>query len=1300
MSSSLELCQVLEEEYLNLHGTLRYTEPITLPVYPHNITPRLDWDFDKGHIKDAKAFRRRLRASATLNTYLRGRSNELDKELRDPEQRDPEQRDAGLPDPPKKDEASLIVALNTLLSVRNLYDEQKCGAASERVREILRCFDSTIEPLTDDEQRHFNRLLLEAWFPHDLNFAHDIRLAALYAQVHRKQIVQRDGPTALCLSGGGIRSGTFALGLMQGFAQHKLLEKFDYLSTVSGGGYIGSWLTAWINRDPGGMRKVMDQLKNSSPHTKIDPEPETLRYLRTYSNFLTPKVGLLTADTWTFIGIYLRNLLLNWTVLIPLMLAVLALPRLVIAMLRRDAITFPDALTGRLGALLGEQTTNAVVYAHELLRLNLKGILLLIGSVLGIMTVIYASLNRPGVSAQLQERRPYWYARRDQRSFLRWCLLPLIGSVAALAIYWAWTLAEVSNLNDLNFHYHLEIFGHSVFDFHLAPLAAFMLFATLLHLGGWAGYMLMLNRMSHANAKEARWSEFFLVAVTGVTGGFAAWFVATKLLPDPTQPGAASNYATEIYACFAVPSLLLIFTLAGIVFIAISSRFSWIEDEDREWWTRFGAWILIAIVAWVAFSTLVIFGPLLLLNNTKPFLREITVSVGGISGLIALLVGWSAKTPANDEQKKGKGGRLAALGSSLLPLLALLFLCLLLMTFSLLTGKLLLWLAQLLTLAANTLLPWLVKEFPEVVFDAFARKSASDELEFVRQNLDARTHTDIVLQATFWFVLLFTCVAALVTYIAAWTINLNKFSLHGGYRNRLIRTFLGASHIGDERKPNPFTGFDPTDNIRMHEMRPTLFHEPDFADLHALVFKVRNGDDPTSRQIAKYLAKVAPDTIDELKKLNDEEKLERAFGNKFIEGLNRILEDDEINFEPLPDAPPQSPFNENEQDAGIQSVGTQGNETQDKVSLASSDRKTRGRARVAPPVVSHASMMRKREHLQSVYSEEINAKYPPPHRLFHVVNMALNLVGGKNLAWQQRRATSFTATPLHAGCYRLGYRKAKDYGGPRGISLGTAATISGAAASSNMGYYTTSPILSLVMTFFNVRLGWWLGNPGAAGNETYTRAHPKLSVAPVIAEAFGMTDDESPYVYLSDGGHFENLALYEMVLRRCHTIIVSDGAQDADYEFGDLGNAVRKIRIDLGVPVEFVKFPDYADKALAGVYWGVAKIKYSAIDERVKVTTTTIDGKLTTADKDVPDATLIYVKPAIFGTEPRDVLQYKKAHTAFPHESTGDQFFDEPQFESYRALGAHVAAKIHEAVARQTSKDEELGNLHSYFAKL
>jgi predicted acylesterase/phospholipase RssA len=160
-------------------------------------------------------------------------------------------------------------------------------------------------------------------------------LSTIYKHFYDKR------PTALCLSGGGIRSATFGLGVIQGLAHYGLLDKFHYLSTVSGGGYIGSWLTAWIHREqkdseqPGqGLAQVTAQLDpmQSSPrqlpapapraHGKLtsDPEPGPIRRLRQYSNYLTPRLGLLSADTWTWIAIYLRNLILNWLVLIPLML--------------------------------------------------------------------------------------------------------------------------------------------------------------------------------------------------------------------------------------------------------------------------------------------------------------------------------------------------------------------------------------------------------------------------------------------------------------------------------------------------------------------------------------------------------------------------------------------------------------------------------------------------------------------------------------------------------------------------------------------------------------------------------------------------------------------------------------------------------------------------------------------------------------------------------------------------------------------------------------------------------------------
>jgi hypothetical protein len=248
------------------------------------------------------------------------------------------------------------------------------------------------------------------------------------------------------------------------------------------------------------------------------------------------------------------------------------------------------------------------------------------------------------------------------------------------------------------------------------------------------------------------------------------------------------------------------------------------------------------------------------------------------------------------------------------------------------------------------------------------------------------------------------------------------------------------------------------------------------------------------------------------------------------------------------------------------------------------------------------------------------------------------------LAWQQRKAQSFTVTPLHCGNYELGYRPSAKYCG--GISLGTAITISGAAVSPSMGYHST-PAAGFIMTLLNARLGAWLGNPGPAGAKTYKLAGPRSAVASLLSEAFGLTTNQSEYVYLSDGGHFENLALYEMVLRRCRNIVVLDAGCDGDFTYEDLGNALRKIRIDFGIPIQF----GVLDK-----------------EKRCAVATIEYGGGET--------GQIIYIKPKILEDEPPDVTSYWRADSDFPHQSTADQWFDESQTESYRMLGKFTIDSI------------------------
>ena len=135
--------------------------------------------------------------------------------------------------------------------------------------------------------------------------------------------------TGLCFSGGGIRSATFNLGVLQALSELKLLHRFDYLSTVSGGGYIGGWLEAWILRRRS-FADVQHRLGHSRVWQEETKEPTQIRFLRMFSNYLTPKIGAFSADTWAMISIYTRNMTLNLVILLALLAAALFVPHILL----------------------------------------------------------------------------------------------------------------------------------------------------------------------------------------------------------------------------------------------------------------------------------------------------------------------------------------------------------------------------------------------------------------------------------------------------------------------------------------------------------------------------------------------------------------------------------------------------------------------------------------------------------------------------------------------------------------------------------------------------------------------------------------------------------------------------------------------------------------------------------------------------------------------------------------------------------------------------------------------------------
>lgn len=290
---------------------------------------------------------------------------------------------------------------------------------------------------------------------------------------------------------------------------------------------------------------------------------------------------------------------------------------------------------------------------------------------------------------------------------------------------------------------------------------------------------------------------------------------------------------------------------------------------------------------------------------------------------------------------------------------------------------------------------------------------------------------------------------------------------------------------------------------------------------------------------------------------------------------------------------------------------------------------------------------------------------------YHLICAALNMVHGEELAWQERKAESFALTPQYCGSTSTGYSPTDEYSG--GISLGEAVSISGAAVSPNMGYRSGGPITAL-LAIFNMRLGAWLGNPS---RKKWRSPGPKHLLTYFIHELFGLTNANEDYVYLSDGGHFENLAVYELLRRRCRFIVVCDSGADPTFAFQDLGGLIRKARIDfgIGIDIKVEGIQPKGDAQFSDCHVAVGTIHYENVN---------YCGPESPGDNSIRGV-LVYIKPSLTGKEPEDVLNYRRQSPQFPHESTTDQWFSESQFESYRALGWHIAQTVFAPVASEMS---------------
>jgi len=226
--------------------------------------------------------------------------------------------------------------------------------------------------------------------------------------------------------------------------------------------------------------------------------------------------------------------------------------------------------------------------------------------------------------------------------------------------------------------------------------------------------------------------------------------------------------------------------------------------------------------------------------------------------------------------------------------------------------------------------------------------------------------------------------------------------------------------------------------------------------------------------------------------------------------------------------------------------------------------------------------------------------------------------------------------------------------------------ISGAAASPNMGAKTPSAALAMLMTLNNVRLGYWAPTPSM---DAWTSPQARLWPYYTLREFLSQTNDLAQYCYLTDGGHFENTALYSLIERGCKYIVLLDcGADPRPPCFADMGDALRRCRMDFGTEIELDIKPLQSDKKkIAQEHWIVGTIKFS--EDHL--------AKLQRRGED-PYGILIWIKPTLTGDEPADVRQYAIENRNFPQQTTADQWFDEAQFESYRKLGEHMIQNVFE----------------------
>lgn len=1158
------------------------------------------------------------------------------------------------------------------------------------------------------------------------------------------QYALQDDLIGLSFSGGGIRSATFNLGVLQGLADCTkltfdkttqrppgLLGKIHYLSSVSGGGYIAAWLAAWIQRD-GTLENVERQLRpnridqataNRGPggNQAVDPEPPPFHHLREFSNYLTPKTGIFSTDSWTLYSLYARNLIAIQSLLVPLLatviFTVLSVAWFDVNFLKPShawywfpSVFIPLALSSafvacRLNRLRPPETTEPSEplkpgsrIAQLILPLILLAHFISVGTfpgvVLGSVGTIYMAfvlymllfvpyippaqkhaplasknqtLTKSGIAQHATTRKNGSGLGRRFLDFGKRCLNNArtwfngvknkcldIGKKVAHRIEekifesiqqkWLQTSGEKRLRNFVQQWSQVEAQKSVFLVMFLFVIAAASLTGFLASLIGCPAYETFEDPLSFLDR-----SPDGCHLVSSLTMCINRIIVYSRV--SPLVASTLLNMAICAFArlLFHVHSLYLV-------------RPHWREKK----WDNLQhdlRWIFSGIVSGITSGGLLtLFEYNLIAVDPDPirlaiFGPPLLLLVFALGEVMALAVLSAQEQPGVREWFAAMGGKILMAAGSWAAIFGLILSAPLvfarLQANSAALGSTLLWIASS-VLSAKTayrskadgnrfsILDVIIRLGPPLFLIGLFLSAAAGAAALIQF-----TGTDEPYSSLMSFRrLLDLSVVNAIPQNATWLIS---FTCLISSASGVVYT-LKKEYLSNKRQDTESTKtWTAAISFLLASVLFLLIWAENLSIPIPALFAI------LAMALAFLLGRFVNINLFSLQELY-QNRLVRCYLGASRPTANNL--DDAIK---RPSAPFIIPKSLNELPRTPEPVT--GFDEEDDFHLAFLNRKT------APPPANVPP------------SKKTPTPYDGP---FHIFCTTLNLVHGKELAWQERMAESFVFTSLHAGSIGTGFRtigrpleENKQYGS--GMTLGQVVALSGAAVSPNMGYYTTAPVTAL-LTIFNLRLGAWLGNPRTP--REWLRPGPRMGWLHLLKEVLGFTDAEDQYVYISDGGHFDNLGAYELIRRRCRIVICCDAGADPLGTMHELGMLVRKVRTDFGFRIDINTSALKADKdGFCRSHAAVGRIKYS---DRHGIP----PGKT----EDDVDGYLIYIKPSFTGDEPSDVIDYRTSYPDFPHQTTIDQFFSESQFESYRALGYHAIQKVFLDSVQKTSMPKGDGN--------